>query len=95
MKINVYNNTTDIYNITTELLQLYYRSADYRSLLVTTLTTVTTGHYRFRGKAPMFADAGEFVMVHLLQLMLAGECKANCIKPAETQMSGIRLLWLV
>ena len=58
-----YNNTTgiykllkDYYRITTELIWLYYRSTDYRSLQVTMVTTVTTGHYRFCGKAPMFAD---------------------------------------
>jgi hypothetical protein len=42
-----YNNTTDIYNITTEILRQYYGYTTglqtYRSLQVTTVTSVTTG----------------------------------------------------
>ena len=35
-----------------------YRSADYRSLQV---TTGHYGHYRFRGKVPWFADVGRLI----------------------------------
>ena len=58
------NITTDTYNITTTILWLYYSNLQvyrptiptdhYRSLQV---TTVTTGHYRFREKVTEFADA--------------------------------------
>jgi hypothetical protein len=47
---SVYNNTMkyyrylqDYYENATDVLQMYYRSADYRSLHVTTVTIVTTG----------------------------------------------------
>jgi hypothetical protein len=38
-----YRYLQDCYKNATDVLRMYYRSADYRSLHVTTVTTVTTG----------------------------------------------------
>ena len=46
--MEIYKNTTHTYKNTTKILRLYYRSADYGSLYITTLTTATTG---FVGKS--------------------------------------------
>jgi hypothetical protein len=66
VKIIVFNNTIKYYRYlrknyekTTKKLRLYYGSADYRSLQVTTVYTGHYGHYRFREKVTGFADEHE------------------------------------
>jgi hypothetical protein len=49
--MDTYENTTDIYENVTKILQPYYRPVDYMSLRVTTATTATTVTTSFVGKS--------------------------------------------
>jgi hypothetical protein len=49
--MDTYENTTDIYEKVTKILQPYYRPVDYMSLRVTTATTATTVTTSFVGKS--------------------------------------------
>ena len=58
-----YRHLQHYYENTTKILRLYYRTAGYRSLQVTTGHYSYYNHYGLRGKAPWFADEWQSMFI--------------------------------